>query len=75
MQKNDLREQEKGWLLALAQVEDLAEKKTKIYARLLTDVAIAKELETISFRHQKRKKALEQLAFGRTEKDEEGTGK
>lgn len=75
MQKNDLREQEKGWLLALAQVEDLVEKKTKIYARLLTDVAIAKELETLSLRHQKRKKALEQLAFGRTEKDEEGTGK
>lgn len=75
MQKNDLREQEKGWLLALAQVEDLAEKKTKIYARLLTDVAIAKELETLSLRHQKRKKSLEQLAFGRTGKDEEETGK
>lgn len=67
MQKSDVQEKEKGWLFALAQVEDLGEKKTKIYSRLLTEVAIAQAMEELSARHAKRKKKLEALALGKTE--------
>ena len=69
MQKSDVQEKEKGWLFALAQVEDLVEKKTKIYSRLLTEVAIAQDMEELSARHTKRKKKLEALALGKSEKN------
>ncbi|MBR6703755.1 MAG: hypothetical protein IKL76_04265 [Clostridia bacterium] len=51
-------------LQTLVTLEDLAEKKTKIYSRLLMDVALAKEMETLSMRHQKRRQALEKLLYG-----------
>ena len=58
MQKNQEMEQEYAFLKALATLEELAEKKTKIYSRLLTDVDLAKEMETLSLRHQNRKNTL-----------------
>lgn len=48
-------------LRALASLEDLAEKKTKIYARLLTETAIATEMERLSARHAERKASLTAL--------------
>ncbi len=48
-------------LCALASLEDLAEKKTKIYARLLTETSIATEMERLSSRHATRKSALTAL--------------
>lgn len=56
----------------LAEIEDLAEKKTKIYARLLTEQALAKEMESLSNRHAARKELLEKLALGKAKKDEKG---
>ena len=52
----------------LSGVEDLAEKKTKIYSRLLTDAALAKDMETLAMRHQKRRQALTLLISGELSK-------
>ena len=57
-------------LSTLAEIEDLAEKKTKIYSRLLTEQLLAKEMEELSSRHTARKAQLEKLAFGRAKKEE-----
>ena len=66
MQKTQINEQEEQNLLsALYGLEDLAEKKTKIYSRLLIDTALAKEMEELSMRHAERKKTLERLATGK----------
>ena len=59
-------------IATLAEIEDLAEKKTKIYARLLTEQALAKEMESLSNRHAARKELLEKLALGKAKKDEKG---
>ena len=42
----------------LAKREQLAEKKAKIYSRLLTEVGLAKEMETLALRHSERVKKL-----------------
>ena len=54
----------------LVELEDLAEKKTKIYSRLLTEQSLAKEMELLSSRHATRKERLELLAFGKAKKGE-----
>ena len=66
------REQE--YLLALADLEDILEKKTKIYSRLLTDPALAKMMEECSLRHEKRKEKLVAFVCGKTEKKKNGQG-
>ena len=53
-------------LSTLVSVEDLAEKKAKIYSRLLTDATLAKDMEELALRHAKRKQALERLLNGKT---------
>ena len=56
-------------------LEDLAEKKAKIYSRLLMDVDKAKKMEELSLRHANRKKEVEELLFGKEKKEEkEGAG-
>lgn len=55
---------EKKWLQELCQMEDLAEKKTKIYSRLLTDVQKAQDMEALSAKHQKARQELEKLLYG-----------
>lgn len=64
MDKTNGFSEEDNSLQTLVTLEDLAEKKTKIYSRLLMDVALAKEMETLSMRHQKRRQALEKLLYG-----------
>lgn len=76
MQENETVNTEACFLTVLAQLEDLAEKKMKIYSRLLTEVSLAKALEELSARHAERKSALESLACGKAktkskDKDEE----
>jgi len=66
-------EEEKTFLLKLAGLEDLAEKKTKIYSRLLTDTALAEEMEGLSLRHEKRKETLKSLITGEP-KDKKDSG-
>ena len=60
MEKEE-RDEEVKRLETLVSLEDLAEKKTKIFSRLLMDAAIAKEMEGLSLRHEKRKETLMQL--------------
>ena len=71
MEKESQTQKEKPALERLIQLEDLAEKKTKIYARLLIDVSLAKAMETLSQKHKNRKDALCTLLTGKKgDKDE-----
>ena len=62
---------EKEALKLLMGVEDLAEKKIKIFSRLLMDVSLASDMEKLSARHESRKEKLEKLIFGKAKKKEE----
>lgn len=53
-----MSEKEKEVLTALLEREDLAEKKTKIYARLLTDSTVVKTLEEVVKSHGERRATL-----------------
>ncbi len=66
-------EKETEYLEGLLEMEDLAEKKANIYARLLTDVNLAKKMEEFALRHTERKRELEVLLYGKaqTKKREE----
>ena len=68
------KEAENRILEELIGLEDLAEKKTKIYSRLLTDVALAKEMEALSLRHGKRRENLEKLLYGKPVKKKNERG-
>ncbi|MDD6995852.1 MAG: hypothetical protein SPH68_03425 [Candidatus Borkfalkiaceae bacterium] len=46
----------------LAKIEDLAEKKSKIYSRLLIDAALAQDMEQLAVEHAQAKKNLLELA-------------
>ena len=65
MQKEQICEEEV--LQKLAGIEDLAEKKLKVYSRLLMDAALAKKMEELSLRHAERKQTLLALSCGKTE--------
>ncbi len=52
---------EKSTLERLMVIEDIAEKKAGIYARLLTEPALAKAMEKTASLHAKRKETLESL--------------
>ena len=51
-------------LTMLAEAEDLSVKKARIYSRLLTDAALAEDMEALAVRHEQRKSALKKLAGG-----------
>lgn len=71
MQKQSETKREEPFVTQLSELEDLAEKKTKIYSRLLMDAALAKDLEELSERHKNRKSALKTLLTGKKEDEEE----
>ena len=60
--------EERDFLLLLLDLEDLGAKKMKIYSRLLTDTALATEMEARAKRHDERKLAIEKLLYGKAEK-------
>ena len=70
MQNEERMQKEKQALTHLSEMEDLAEKKMKIYARLLTDAALAEDMETLATKHAERKCSLESLACGKDKKCE-----
>lgn len=70
MQNQDSMQKESCILTLLGGVEDLAEKKMKIYSRLLMDMALASDMEQLAARHAKRKTTLKSLASGKAEKCE-----
>lgn len=65
---------EKTHLKRLMNVEDLMGKKGKIHSRLLIDTALAKGMEALALRHEKRKEELGILILGKLpkKKDEQG---
>lgn len=65
-------EVEEKLLDRLIAMEDLAEKKTKIYARLLIEPALAKEMDKFSMNHKKRKTKLSSLLYKPSKKEEGG---
>ena len=67
-----MQDKERNAIERLAGIEDLVEKKTKIYSRLLMDVALAKEMEGLSLRHQSRKTELERLLYGKAKNEKGG---
>lgn len=76
MQENEEKQvRETELLKTLSSLEDLAEKKTKIYSRLLTEPALARDMERLSARHKERREALEKLAFGKPLKKKNGQGR
>lgn len=52
---------EKNVLQRLVQIEDIAEKKAGIYARLLTEPTLAQAMEKTAMSHKERKQALSSL--------------
>ena len=75
MEKTEHPQEEQERLLFLLQWEDILEKKVKIYARLLTDPALAKTMEDMGLRCEKRKDGLLSLAFGKTQKKKNDQGR
>ncbi len=71
MQKTQNNNDKCVFLTALLSLEDLAEKKAMIYSRLLTDAALAKDMESLAERHALRKAAIESLVSGKKEKQNE----
>ena len=69
---NAITEEERMALRRMAEIEDLVEKKTKIHSRLLMDAAIAKDMEELSLRHEKRKERLCMLGLGKGAKKQNG---
>ena len=55
-------------LFALVEREDIVGKKVTIYSRLLTDPALAKAMEGLALRHEKRKENLLALVLGKEPK-------
>ena len=64
-------EREKQRLEELILMEDLAEKKAKIHSRLLTEPALAQEMESLAKRHAERKNRLKTLLTGEQEETDE----
>ena len=63
-QENVGIEREKQALLRLLNLEDMAVKKAKIYAKLLTEQSLARDMENLAERHSIRKEKLERLLYG-----------
>lgn len=57
MQKEENSQEEQA-LESLLSLEDLAEKKLKIFSRILMDASVAKDMESLSLRHEQRKEEL-----------------
>ena len=55
----------------LCTMEEIAEKKAKIYARLLIEPSLTKEMEALSQMHKERRAALERLLYGKPLNNEE----
>ena len=61
-------EKEEEYLKELMELEDLAEKKARIYSRLLMEPTLAKEMENLSKGHAERKERIEVLLYGKSKK-------
>lgn len=74
-EKEWMAEEEPSLILNLIEREDVLGKKVKIYSRLLTDSALAKAMEGLALRHEKRKEDLLALVLGEEPKKKNGQGR
>ena len=74
MEHQGMTEREDKVLSTLLELEDLAEKKAKIYSRLLTEVTMAQNMEKLAMRHEQRKESIEKLLYGKPLKKKNGQG-
>ena len=58
-------ELERKTLNDLCLMEEVAEKKANIYARLLIEPSLSKEMEDLAMRHRERRSMLEGLLYGK----------
>lgn len=65
-------EREKDVLEKLKRLEDLAEKKTRIFSRLLMDAALAQDMEKLALSHEERKQAVCLLLGEKSNKAQKG---
>ena len=63
-------EREYSFLKPLTDREKLAAKKARIYSKILTEQALASDMEELSKRHEKAATELEGLRFGKKCKKE-----
>ena len=61
-------EKENEHLKELLKLEELAEKKARIYSRLLVEPALAKKMEELALQHERRKQSIYQMLYGKTKK-------
>ena len=66
-------EREKEGIKSLMALEDVLEKKARIHARLLMDVDLAKEMESLAIRHENRSAMLEGLLTEKPLKKKNGS--
>ena len=67
-------DKEKAWLTELLSAVCIAEKKARIYSRLLTDVSLAKAMEDLANRHETQKTTLQALLGEKTKKEKKSEG-
>lgn len=63
--KNTKTALEEKTLQRLCLMEEIAEKKANVYARLLIEPSLTKSMEETALRHQERRAALERLLYGK----------
>ena len=61
-------DEEKDSLKKVLSALNIAEKKARIYSRLLTDVSLAKAMEEIACKHEKQKERIQVLLYGQAKK-------
>lgn len=69
--KNTKTALEEKTLRELCLMEEIAEKKVNVYARLLIEPTLSKEMEDLALRHQERRSALERLLYGKPQQAKE----
>ena len=71
-QNNNSLQRERAALKTLVGVEDIAEKKTRIFSRLLMDATLAQDMEKLAKRHEERKQTLLGLLGEKSKKKSSG---
>ncbi len=64
--------EENEYLEEMWTLEDLAEKKARIYARLLLHTEFAKKMEALACSHEEKKAKIEKLLLGESKKGRKG---
>lgn len=77
MQKTDTQNaiaREAEALKRIYKAEDIAEKKMRIYSRLLMDATLAKDMESLAEKSEERKKSLKSLLGKKPDEKKSETG-